>query len=145
MGICKRQSWSYEHVYGSLFVSQGELHLHTDLWTCHPVETTRAGRQGRCQCPEKNTSFLLPDSVIGFVAPSLCHLRSQDSEWHTQEEEGPLTAPPASSNLHSSRPNKPLLGNTQSILSQQQENVSNNNRFHTITCFGFSKWLMDSS
>ena len=98
-----------KHVYSSLFVSQGELHLHADLWTCHPVEKTWAGRHRQCQCPELTPSFSLPDSFIGFVAPSPCHLQSQGSEWHIEEEVGPLTTPPATSNLHSNMANELLL------------------------------------
>lgn len=94
-----RKGWSSgcKHVYTSLFVSQGELHLQTDLWTCHPVEKTWAGRHCQCQCPELTPSFSPPDSFIGFVAPSPCHLQSQGSEWHIEEEVGTLTTPPASS------------------------------------------------
>lgn len=136
--VYKRLFSHCKHVYSSLFVSQGELHLHTDLWTCHPVEKTWAGRHCQCQCPELTPSFSPPDSFIGFVAPSPCHLQSQGSEWHTEEEVGPLTTPPASSNLHSNRPNEPLLYKT-------RQHINEESSFHVIRCLGFSRWEMGSS
>lgn len=85
-------------------------------------------------------SFSPPDSFVGFVAPSPCHLQSQSSEWRTEEGVGPLTAPPASSNLHSNRPNGPLLLGHNWFSLCTLEHVNGENAFHVIRCLDGQFW-----
>jgi len=67
---------------------------------------------------------------------SPCHLQSQGSEWHPEEEVGPLTTPPASCNLHSNRPNEHLLWGQNWFSLCILEHVSEENSFRYISLWG---------